>query len=225
MNWSSKPDNGRKKARLIYLDPPFNSKRDYNLLFKTPKAPKVGKTGKATNAIVGEEMEAGYGYGEAQITAFEDTWHWGQQAANEFREILQHANTDVAELMRALRSFLKENDMMAYLTAMCLRLLELHRVLKPTGNLYLHCDPTASHYLKILLDAVFGVERFRADIVWKRTNSRSTAGKWPRVHDSILHYARSDRATFRQLKVLSGAAKIPQTLSPAWTEKSINHLN
>jgi DNA modification methylase len=125
---------GDESVDLIYLDPPFNSKRDYNLLFKTPKAPKVIKTGKTASTVAAEEPEAEYGYGEAQITAFEDTWHWGQQAENEFREILQHANTDVAELMRALRSFLKENDMMAYLTAMCIRLLELHRVLKPTGD-------------------------------------------------------------------------------------------
>ena len=98
---------------LIYLDPPFNSKRDYNLLFKTPKAPKAGKAGKTANkpsAVTAEEPEAEYGFGEALITAFEDTWHWGKQAADEFREILQHANTDVAELMRALRSFLKENE-------------------------------------------------------------------------------------------------------------------
>ncbi|MDR1853353.1 MAG: hypothetical protein LBR05_00400, partial [Azoarcus sp.] len=106
---------------LIYLDPPFNSKRDYNLLFKTPK---------------GQESDA-------QITAFEDTWHWGEQAQDEFREILKSGHTDVAEMMAALRKYLGENDMMAYLTMMCNRLLELHRVLKPTGSLYLHCDPTA----------------------------------------------------------------------------------
>ena len=100
---------------LIYLDPPFNSKRDYNLLFKTPK---------------GHESDA-------QITAFEDTWHWGGQAQDEFREIEHCKNTEVAEMMRALRAFLGENDMMAYLTMMANRLLELHRVLKPTGSLYL----------------------------------------------------------------------------------------
>ena len=176
---------------LIYLDPPFNSKRDYNLLFKTPKAPKAGKTGKGTSAVVAEEPEAETGYGEAQITAFEDTWHWGQQAEDEFREILQHANTDVAELMRALRSFLKENDMMAYLTAMCIRLLELHRVLKPTGSLYLHCDPTASHYLKIVLDGVFRPERFLSEIIWKRTTAHSGAKRFAPVHDTLLMYSKT----------------------------------
>ena len=128
---------------LIYLDPPFNSKRDYNLLFKTPK---------------GHESDA-------QITAFEDTWHWGGQAQDEFREIAKCRNTDVAEMMQALRAFLGENDMMAYLTMMANRLLEMHRVLKSTGSLYLHCDPTASHYLKIVLDGVFGKENYRNEII------------------------------------------------------------
>ena len=175
---------------LIYLDPPFNSKRDYNLLFKTPKPPKAGK---APSAVTAEEPEAGYG--EAQITAFEDTWHWGQQAEDEFREILQQANTDVAELMQALRSFLKENDMVAYLTAMCIRLLELHRVLKPTGSLYLHCDPTASHYLKIVLDAVFGPTNFRTEISWKRSSAHNDAKQgrkqYGNVRDVVLFYSKS----------------------------------
>src|SRR5476649_869994 len=105
---------------LIYLDPPFNSKRDYNLLFKSPK---------------GHESEA-------QIEAFKDSWSWGNQAEREFDEIIRGKNTVVAEMMVALRKFLGENDMMAYLTMMANRLLELHRVLKPTGSLYLHCDPT-----------------------------------------------------------------------------------
>ena len=107
---------------LIYLDPPFNSKGDYNLLFKTPK---------------GHESDA-------QITAFEDTWHWGEQARDEFRELMKCNNTDVSQMMEALRAFLVENDMMAYLTMMANRLLEMHRVLKPTGSLYLHCDPQAT---------------------------------------------------------------------------------
>jgi DNA modification methylase len=182
---------GDGSVDLNYLDPPFNSKRDYNLLFKTPKAPKAGKTGKGPGAVTAEEPEAEYGYGEAQITAFEDTWHWGQQAEDEFREILQHANTDVAELMRALRSFLKENDMMAYLTAMCIRLLELHRVLKPTGSLYFHCDPTSSHYLKIVLDGMFGPERFLSEIIWKRTTAHSGAKRFAPIYDTLLMYSKT----------------------------------
>ncbi len=164
---------------LIYLDPPFNSKRDYNLLFKTPKG-----------------MES-----DAQITAFEDSWHWAQQAEDEFKEIvnpsaelrrLRGSNTDVADLMQALRSFLKENDMLAYLTMMCNRLLELHRVLKPTGSLYLHCDPTASHYLKLVLDGVFGKENYRSEVIWKRTSSHNSADRWGPVHDTIFLYSKSN---------------------------------
>ena len=123
---------------LIYLDPPFNSKATYNVLFRSPK---------------GHEASA-------QIEAFEDTWHWGAQAEKEFAELVQHPNTDVSEMMQALRRFLGENDMMAYLTMMANRLLELRRVLKPTGSLYLHCDPTASHYLKIVLDGRFWKREF-----------------------------------------------------------------
>src|ERR1035437_4770027 len=160
---------------LIYLDPPFNSKRDYSVLFKTPK---------------GHESDA-------QITAFEDSWHWGEQAEREFNELLHAPNTDVAEMMLALRKFLKENDMMAYLTMMANRLLELHRVLKPTGSLYLHCDPTASAYLKIILDGVFGKENFRNEIIWKRQSAHSDATtKFPDVADLILFYSRTRETKF-----------------------------
>ena len=158
---------------LIYLDPPFNSKRDYNLLFKSPKGQNS----------------------EAQIEAFEDTWHWNEQAEREFDELIHQTNTDMAVLMKALRGFLGENDMMAYLTMMANRLLQLHRVLKSTGSLYLHCDPTASHYLKIVLDGVFGKENFANEVIWKRTTTKNDykqgAVNWPRVHDVILLYHRS----------------------------------
>src|SRR3990172_1227323 len=123
---------------LVYLDPPFNSNATYNLLFKAP-----GGEGS-----------------QAQIEAFEDTWHWNVHAEEAFDQVINSGNSDAAEMLRAMRSFLKENDMMAYLAMMAVRLLELHRVLKPTVSLYLHCDPTASHYLKILLDAIFRPTRF-----------------------------------------------------------------
>jgi len=161
---------------LVYLDPPFNSKRDYNLLFKSPK---------------GQESEA-------QIEAFEDTWHWNQQAEREFDEILNQEKTEVAGMMRALRDFLGENDLMAYLTMMANRLLELHRVLKPTGSLYLHCDPTASHYLKIVLDGVFGKENFESEIIWKRYGSHNDAKTYGAVHDTILFYPKSKDFTFNK---------------------------
>ena len=168
---------------LIYLDPPFNSKRDYNLLFKSPK-------GVAS---------------EAQIEAFEDTWHWNEQAEREFDELLHQANTQVVDMMRALRGFLGENDMMAYLTMMANRLLELHRVLKPTGSLYLHCDPTASHYLKIVLDGVFGKEMFINEISWKRTSAHSDvvqgATHFGRIHDVIFFYKKSEEAKWTSMYV------------------------
>jgi len=166
---------------LIYLDPPFNSKATYNVLFKTP---------------AGHESDA-------QITAFDDTWHWGEQAEKEFNEILHQSNTDVAEMMRALRSFLGENDMMAYLTMMANRLLELHRVLKPTGSLYLHCDPTASHYLKVVLDGVFGPKNFQSEISWKRSSAHSDAKQGRKIYgnirDIIFLYTKTDSWTWNWL--------------------------
>ena len=116
---------------LIYLDPPSNSKRDYNLLFKSPK----GHGGSATSMS------------EAQIEAFEDTGHWRDQAEAELSSLAEQPNTDVTQRLHALVSFLGRNDMTAYLVMMATRLLALHRVLKPTGSLYLHCDPTASRKL------------------------------------------------------------------------------
>jgi site-specific DNA-methyltransferase (adenine-specific) len=161
---------------LVYLDPPFNSKRDYNLLFKSPKGHKS----------------------EAQITAFEDSWHWGDQAESEFHELLHQPNTEVAEMIRALRAFLGENDVMAYLTMMANRLLELHRVLKPTGSLYLHCDPTASHYLKVVLDGVFGKLNFQSEIIWKRYGAHSNANAYGAVHDVLLFYTKNNKFTFNK---------------------------
>lgn len=163
---------------LTYLDPPFNSQATYNVLFRSP---------------AGERSQA-------QIEAFEDTWHWNDSAEQAFDEVMQSGNTDVAELLRTLRAFLKENDLMAYLTMMAVRLLELHRVLKPTGSLYLHCDPTASHYLKILLDAIFKKENYQNEITWKRRVGMSSA-----VHESnhfgvctdiIFFYSKSEENKF-----------------------------
>jgi adenine specific DNA methylase Mod len=156
---------------LIYLDPPFNSNANYNILFKS-------KTGDGS---------------DAQIEAFEDTWHWNDKAEEAFDEVMRSGRTGASELLRAMRSFLGENDMMAYLAMMAVRLIELHRVLKPTGSLYLHCDPTASHYLKLLLDGIFGAENFRNEIIWKRTSAHSSAKRYGPVHDTILFYSKSNR--------------------------------
>jgi site-specific DNA-methyltransferase (adenine-specific) len=159
---------------LIYLDPPFNSQATYNVLFKSPS---------------GEQSHA-------QIEAFGDTWHWGEEAELAFDGVITSGNTDAAEMLRAMRSFLKENDMMAYLSMMAVRLLELRRVLKPTGSLYLHCDPTASHYLKVVMDSVFGAEMYRNEIAWKRTTTHSDSRTWSRVADIIFFYTKSNAFTW-----------------------------
>ncbi len=160
---------------LIYLDPPFNSQASYNVLFKGP-------SGKMA---------------DAQIEAFEDTWHWGEGAERAFSEVLASPYTQAAELLAAMRSFLGENDVMAYLAMMAVRLIELHRVLKPTGSLYLHCDPVASHYLKILLDSIFGPANFRSEIIWRRSPSHNKLSKqYGPIHDTILFLAKSEDAAF-----------------------------
>jgi site-specific DNA-methyltransferase (adenine-specific) len=155
---------------LIYLDPPFNSNASYNVLFKAPS---------------GDQSQA-------QIEAFEDTWHWTTEGSERaFDEVVNGPHSDASILLRAMRSALGENDMMAYLAMMAVRLIELHRVLKSTGSLFLHCDPVASHYLKILLDSIFGPTNFLNEIIWKRTFAHGSAKRFGPVHDVILFYARS----------------------------------
>ncbi len=158
---------------LIYLDPPFNSNRNYNVLFKDES---------------GSESEA-------QITAFEDTWHWNQAAEETYNDLVTQAPDHVSKMIASLRDFIGTNQMMAYLVMMAARLVELHRVLKPTGSLYLHCDPTASHYLKIILDTIFGPQNFRNEIIWQRTNAKGNAfTRFATNHDIILRYTRTDKA-------------------------------
>lgn len=162
---------------LVYLDPPFNSQATYNVLFK---------------ANSGQQSQA-------QIEAFEDTWHWHDATERAFDEVMASGNSDAAEMLRAMRGFLKENDMMAYITMMAIRLIELRRVLKPTGTLYLHCDPTASHYLKIIMDAIFGSLNYRNEIIWKRSNPKShISTNFPTCTDTIFRYSKSNRATYHQ---------------------------
>ncbi len=170
---------------LIYLDPPFNSKADYNVLFKTN---------------LGEDSAA-------QAGAFKDTWEWDEAAAQAYHELMTSPRvpTNLRNLMEALKVFLtgdtskKGNSMMAYLCMMALRLVELHRVLKPTGSLYLHCDPTASHYIKLILDAVFGHISFRNEIVWKRTTAHSDGKRCGRIHDIIFFYSKSKDYTWNKV--------------------------
>ena len=160
---------------LIYLDPPFNSKATYNVLF-------AEKTGEKS---------------AAQIGAFEDTWHWGDEARAAYDDVMQLGVPTLADLLQALRAFLGENDMMAYLTMMAVRLVELNRVLKPTGSLYLHCDPTASHYIKLLLDAIFGKKHFLNEIIWHYKSFHGQVKNYfPKKHDIIFLYTKSDNWIF-----------------------------
>lgn len=162
---------------LIYLDPPFNSNRSYNVLFKH-------ESGKES---------------EAQVQAFVDTWHWNQQTEATYHELVTQSPPAVGTMIAALRQFIGQNQMMAYLVMMAARLVELHRVLKPTGSLYLHCDPTASHYLKVVLDTIFGVQNYRNEIVWQRTNVHSDSKTWSHISDIIFFYSKSSQFTWNPI--------------------------
>ena len=164
----------RESVDLIYLDPPFNSNASYNMLFKSPD---------------GQDSDA-------QINAFDDTWSWGTSAEEAVAWVRDSGHHKTYDLLETMRGFLGENDMMAYLAMMAARLIELHRVLKPTGSLYLHCDPTASHYLKLLLDGVFGPTNFRSEIVWRRTGSHNKANRWGPIHDTIFYFTKTDQRTW-----------------------------
>jgi len=160
---------------LIYLDPPFNSSRSFNVLFK---------------AHSGEESQA-------QIEAFDDSWHWSQQAQTQYEALIAGgAPVKVAEAIEAMHGLLGPNDVLAYLVMMTARLVELHRVLKPTGSLYLHCDPTASHYLKVMLDAIFGPLNFRGEITWLRTTTHNDAKRWSPNADILLYYGKTSEGTW-----------------------------
>lgn len=154
---------------LIYLDPPFNSNATYNVLFG----------------------EGDGNQSAAQIQAFEDTWHWDEASVAAFQELVE-AGGRVSQAMQAFRQLLGGNDMLAYLSMMSLRLKELHRVLKGTGSIYLHCDPTASHYLKVLMDAVFRPDQFRNEIIWRRTGSHGKTRRYGPIHDVILFYTKTN---------------------------------
>jgi len=161
------PDEG---VDLIYLDPPFSSQQSYNVLFReSTGAPE-----------------------EAQIRAFEDTWKWTQESNKALTQIVTNRAmpAPLVELMKTFMQFLKASPMMAYLVQMGVRLVHMRRVLKKTGTLYLHCDPTASHYLKMILDAVFGPRSFLNEVVWERFNFHADAKRWGRLHDLLLVYAK-----------------------------------
>lgn len=164
---------------LIYLDPPFNSDRTYNLIHKDSSS---------------------------QARAFVDTWRWDEAAERSYAELvgdLRGARAfppRLVGIMRALKDFLweRQRDTLAYVTMMAGRLVEMHRVLHPTGSLYLHCDPTASHHLRLMLDAIFGEHGFRNEVVWKRYGSHGDSATYGAVHDVLLFYAKSRTITFNK---------------------------
>jgi DNA modification methylase len=152
---------------LVYLDPPFNSNKGYNLF-------ATHKDGRASSG---------------QQKAFDDFWEWGAESKRMYDQLVE-AGGPVSRILRAFREFLDTTDMLAYLTMMAPRLIEIRRVMKPSASLYLHCDPNASHYLKLLLDAVFGPKCFRNEIIWSYRRWPSPAKRYQRMHDVILFYAR-----------------------------------
>jgi site-specific DNA-methyltransferase (adenine-specific) len=171
---------------LVYLDPPFNSNAGYNVLFKSASGAGA----------------------DASIEAFDDTWTWGEASKSALLDIAGGTNRPLQVMMRAMHDALGDSPLMAYLAMMAVRLVELHRVLKGTGSLYLHCDPTASHYLKLVLDAVFGAENYRNEITWLRSRnpkgSQHGHASWGASTDTILFYARSGATIFN-----ADAAKKP----------------
>lgn len=183
----------RTSRWIYYLDPPFNSDANYNVLFRTP---------------TGQESDA-------QVEAFRDSWEWADAARNAYADVIE-ANGDVALVVSSLKKWLGENAMMAYIVMMAARLIELRRVLKPTGALYLHCDPTASHYLKLVLDAVFGHANFQNEIVWKRTGAHGSAKRWAPVHDVIFYYSYTDKFCWN---------RVYQEYEPNYLQEKYRHID
>ena len=153
---------------LIATDPPFNSKRDYFVPYRDERGRKP----------------------ETLVRAFTDTWTWGDAAEAAYRELIVDVGGQIADTIQGLRQFLNETPMMAYLVMMGIRIVEMHRILKSTGSLYLHCDPTASHYLKIILDAVFDTRNFRNEIVWSYHRWTGATKHFQRMHDILLFYVK-----------------------------------
>ena len=161
---------------LVYLDPPFNSNQNYNVLFKEKNGSQAA----------------------SQIRAFEDTWTWSTDDEELYADLLTKGDK-VADCLKAFRTFLGPCDMLAYLVMMAPRLVELRRVMKPTASIYLHCDPAASHYLKMLMDAVFHPENFLNEIIWKRTSAHNDPVKWGSVHDVLLYYSGKGKAVWNPI--------------------------
>jgi len=163
---------------LVYLDPPFKSNQNYNVLFKEKNGSQAA----------------------SQIRAFEDTWTWGQDDESVYADLVTKGGK-VADCLQAFRTFLGPCDMLAYVVMMAPRLVELRRVMKQAGSIYLHCDSAASHYLKMLMDSIFGPANFKNDIVWKRKTGSSSyvhkSNKFGVCTDNLLFYTKTDHAELR----------------------------
>lgn len=174
LDWMSRWDD--QCVDLIYLDPPFNSKTDYNVLYSSA------------------------GGADAQYRAFVDTWAWDDKAADRFADYENAPGRKAHDAIVGLRRVLGPSGMLAYLTYMAERLEQMQRLLKPTGSIYLHCDDTASHYLKVVMDVIFGPGNFRGEITWKRTSSHSNVStNYGAVTDAILYYGGSGKPVWNQV--------------------------
>ena len=167
---------------LIYLDPPFNSNANYGVIF--------GKDNK------GNDLDE-----RAQFTAFQDTWHWTSEAEVRVQEMIADANHPAHKAIVGLNAVIGETGMLAYISYMAERIAQMHRILKDVGSLYLHCDSTASHYLKVVLDEIFGVENFRNEITWKRYRGKRSGAtkKFAAVTDCLFFYGKSNHSDFNPI--------------------------
>ena len=180
---------------LIYLDPPFNSRRSYNIP-------------------------------HSKIHAFNDIWRWDESVATAYQGIVDNGGT-VSQAMQALNMLLSTGDMLAYLVMMAPRLIELKRVLKPTGSVYLHCDPTASHYLRILMDVVFGPKSFQNEIIWHYGLGGSSPKRWSRKHDNIFFYSRTKNWRFLPLMIPATSNRMrgqKKKMTDVWDIPTINNM-
>ena len=165
------------QADLIYLDPPFNSNANYGVLYKSEA----------------DSKETG------PLTMFTDMWTWNAAAKKRVADLCQNAAHPANEVIRGMRTYLGKSGMLSYVSYMAERLALMQELLKTTGSIFFHCDPTASHYIKTIMDAIFGAQNFRNEIVWKRTSSRKTKRKFPAIHDIILFYANGEDNLFHDV--------------------------
>ena len=179
---------------LIATDPPFNSKRNYFVPYRDEH---------------GQEPDT-------LVRAFSDTWTWGEAAEEAYKELIENTGEQISDTVEGLRKFLNETPMMAYLVMMAIRIIEMHRILKSKGSLYLHCDPSASHYLKIVLDAVFQPQQYRNEIIWQRTSTHNDGKQYGRIHDTILFYSKSEKWIWNPVHT---------ELDPAYKKKKYRHLD